>query len=63
VITLSAERGLKNLLKDLGVTGGGFLGFRYDPDEGGDDGITWDELSVLDSGCDKGVEESKIFSI
>lgn len=44
---LSAERGVKNLLKDRGVTGGGFLGLRRAPSsdttEGGEDGTSWDE--------------------
>jgi hypothetical protein len=63
LITQRAERGLKNLLNDLGVTGGGLLGFRRDANEGEDGGISWDELSLFNSGGDEGIEESKIFSI
>jgi hypothetical protein len=63
LITLRAERGLKNLLNDLGVTGGALLGFRRDANEGEDGGITWDELSLSASGGEEGIEESKILSI
>jgi hypothetical protein len=41
---LREERGVKNLLKDRGVTGGGRFGFRRDPasdtTDGGDDGMS-----------------------
>lgn len=53
---LSIERGVKNRLKDRGVTGGGFLVLRRVPAsdaiEGGDDGISWDQGGQI--GSDRG---------
>lgn len=50
------ERGVKNLLKDRGVTGGGFLGLRRNPAseaiEGGEEGISWDGEQKM--GSDRG---------
>jgi len=57
--SLSAERredrGVKNLLNERGVTGGGLLGFRRAPDsdtmDGGEDGISWEETICTGSDC------------
>jgi hypothetical protein len=44
-VALRADRGVKNLLNERGVTGGGLLGFRRVPAsetiEGGDEGMSW----------------------
>lgn len=56
---LSNERGVKNLLNDRGVTGGGRLGLRRVPAsdtiEGGDDGISCKEGTW--TGSDRGIAE------
>lgn len=52
-----AERGVKNLRKDLGVTGGGRLGLRElstsDIIDGGEEGKYWDD-EKMGSGSDSG---------
>lgn len=47
LVLLSIERGVKNLLKDRGVTGGGLFGLCRNPAsdaiDGGEEGSSWDE--------------------